>query len=108
MIDVIHSIFELQISHFANLTPWEELVPIRHFWQMQNLLAVNFDNLWSENFVLKFLTCEELVHFFLRCKENIKVSNFHKCEESVPNHHKFEESVPNSHIYEKLASNHHM
>ena len=25
---------ELQISHFANFTPCEELVPKRHFWKM--------------------------------------------------------------------------
>ena len=34
-----------QISHFANFTPCEELVPKRHFWKMGNLRMVNFDNL---------------------------------------------------------------
>ena len=35
---------EPQISHFANFTSCEELLPILHFWKMWNLHMVNFDN----------------------------------------------------------------
>ena len=94
---VLEGIVEPQISHFANFTPFEELVPKRHFWKMWNLRMVNFDNFWGLTSVLKFhiflifnckelvrigVICEGLVRFFLRCEE--LVLNFHKCEESVP------------------------
>ena len=113
MIDVIHSIVESQISHFANFTPWEELVPIRHFWQMRNLLTVNFDNLWSGNFVLKFLKCEELVNFFsdvkktYRCQIVINVKNLYQIITSLKNQCQILTSVINWHqiiTCEKLVS----
>ena len=45
---------EPQISHFVNFTLCEEMVPIRHFWQMCNFCTVNFDNFWGVKSVLKF------------------------------------------------------
>ena len=63
---------EPQISHFANFTPYEELVPILHFWKMWNLRMVNFDNFWGLTSVFKFhifliFNCEELVRIRAIC-----------------------------------------
>ena len=44
---------EPQISHFANFTPCEELVPKRHFLKMWNLRKVNFDSFGGLTSVLK-------------------------------------------------------
>ena len=67
------SIVEPQISHFANFTPSEELVPILHFWKMWNLRMVNFDNFWGLTSMLKFhifliFNCEELVRIRAICE----------------------------------------
>ena len=34
LMSIIASVVEPQISHFANFTQCEELVPKRHFWKM--------------------------------------------------------------------------
>ena len=67
------SFVEPQISHFANFTPCEELVPKRHFWKMWNLRMVNFDNFGGLTSVLKFhifliFNCEELVRIRAICE----------------------------------------
>ena len=49
-----YSYVEPQISHLANFTPREELVPKHHFWQMWNLHMVNFDNFGGLKSLLKF------------------------------------------------------
>ena len=59
---------EPQVSHFANFTPCEELVPKRHFCEMCVWsISIIFRGLKS---VLKFhifhiFNCEELVHIRL-------------------------------------------
>ena len=50
----IEGTVEPKISHFANFTPCEELVPKRHFWKIRNLRMVNFDNFGGLTSVLKF------------------------------------------------------
>ena len=71
---------EPQITHFANFTPCEELVPKRHFWKMWILRMVNFDNFWGLTSVLRFhifliFNCEELVRFRIICEGLSPVEN---------------------------------
>ena len=68
---------EPQISHFANFTPCEELVPKRHIWKMRNLRMVNFDSFGGLQSVLKFyiirfFNCEELVRIRVICEGLIR------------------------------------
>ena len=67
-------IVEPQISHFANFTPCEELVPKRHFRQTKNLRMVNFDNIGGLKFTfLIFLTFEESVLIRLICEKLVQI-----------------------------------
>ena len=80
---------EPQMSHFANFTPCEELVPILHFWKM-----VSFDNFGSLTSVLKFhifliFNCEELVRIVAICERLVRffsdVKNWYQIFTDVKN-----------------------
>ena len=49
---------ELQISHCANFTPCEELVPKRHFWQCEICV-------WSISIILGSKICAQFSHFYI-------------------------------------------
>ena len=89
--------FELQISHFVIFPPCEELVPIRHIWQIWNLRTVNFDNYLGsdvENWYQIFTNVKNLYQILTHVNES--VLDPHSCEKLVPNHH----------IVEMLLSHH--
>ena len=60
----IEGAVEPKISHFANFTPCEELVPKRHFWKIRNLRMVNFDNFGGSNI------CAQISHFLILTVKN--------------------------------------
>ena len=86
------------LSHFANFTPCEELVPILHFWKMWNLRMVNFDNFGGLTSVLKFhifliFNCEELVCIRAICEGLVRlfldVKNWYSIFTNVKNWYQF-------------------
>ena len=90
---------EPQISHFANFTPCEELVPKRHFWQM-----VHFDYFGALISVLKFhiflnFNCEEFVRTRVICEGLVRffsdVKNWFSIFTNVKNRYQFFTPVKN-------------
>ena len=95
---------EPQISHIANFTPCEELVPILHFWKMWILRLVNFDNFGCLQSMLKFhifliLNCEELVRIRAICEGLVRffsdVKNWYSIFTNVKNWYQFFTPVKN-------------
>ena len=95
---------EPQISHFANFTPCEELVPILHFWKMWNSRMVNFDNFGRLTSVLKFhifliFNCEELVRIRAICEGLVRffsdVKNWYSIFTNVKNQYQMLTDVKN-------------
>ena len=95
---------DAQISHFANFTPCEELVPKRHFWKVLNLRMVNFDNFGGSNICaqishLSHFNCEELVRILVICEGLVRffsdVKNWYSIFTYVKNrYHIFTRNFP--------------